>query len=118
MSARTQSDPEAMPRPEAVVKSDAQNLPPADDPRQTLPIRRGAQVEIRLSLREHKGHEFIDLRAWFADEDGEWIPSRRGFTVPPPLWSAFLAIVVEMDRRLRVAGVVAEEEEVPDGDDE
>lgn len=114
--ARTQAGPGAMARPEAERNTNgALKVAEADDPHQPLRIRRGAQVEIRLSLREHHGREFLDLRSWFGTEEGEWLPSRRGFTVPPAMWSDFFEIVVEMDRRLRAAGIVAEEQE--GGDD-
>lgn len=92
------------------------NLLDSDDPRQPICIRRGANVEIRLRLREHRGREFIDVRSFFANDDGEWLPSRRGVTIPPALWGSFFDAVVELDRRLRTDRLVADTEADVNGD--
>lgn len=83
---------------------------------QPLRVRRGAQVELRLGLRELKGHIFVDLRQFFCTDDGEWLPSRKGFTVPPALWVDFVEAVVELDRRLRADGLL-DDGEAGDGAD-
>ena len=101
------SDPD--PGQKAPPEADKQSSPSknqSDDPRQPIHIRRGAQVELRLSLRKHRGHEFVDVRQFFATDDGEWLPSRRGVTLKPEQWDELMRAVVELDRRLRASGVV------------
>ena len=80
-----------------------------------LRVRRGAAVEIRLALREHQGHEHVDIRLWWVTDDSEWLPSRRGVTVPPSLWPRFFEAIVELDHELRAAGVVDGAEAGEDG---
>ena len=82
------------------------NVGRENDSRYPLRVRRGAAVEIRLSLREYQGHEHVDIRLWFGSDDGEWMPSRRGVTIPPHLWPRFFEAVVDLDHKLRSAGVV------------
>lgn len=42
----------------------------------TLP--KGAQEEVRVSLSEFKGKQYIDLRIYYENEDGEWKPTKKG----------------------------------------
>ena len=85
------------------------------DSRYPFRIRRGATVEIRLFLREHRGHEHVDIRMWWGTDDGEWMPSRKGVTVPPRPWPEFFEAVVDLDHALRAAGVVKDAEDNDDG---
>lgn len=98
--------PEAHPRRHPGAEDTDTKVRGGDEVRHLIRIRRGADVEIRLCLCEHRGHEHVDIRMWWGNDDGEWLPSRRGVTVPPRLWPEFFEGVVELDHELRATGVV------------
>ena len=45
-------------------------------------IRKSDKLEIRVSISKYRGRRFGDLRLFVPDEQGAWIPTRKGITVP------------------------------------
>ena len=43
--------------------------------------RFGPPTELRCSLDEYEGHEFINLRVWTSGPDGNWYPTRKGVSI-------------------------------------
>lgn len=39
--------------------------------------------KIIIALKEFKGKEYIDIRTHFVNDDGDWIPTKKGITVSP-----------------------------------
>lgn len=119
-----QAGPETQARPEAADKSTErrpaegtelnQKVPPNNDAGHPVRIHRRRGEELRLSVAEYRGRDYADLRSYYVNDDDEWRPG-RGITVPPALWGEFLAGVVELDRRLRAAGLVGDGKDGGDG---
>jgi hypothetical protein len=45
-------------------------------------IRKDPSQEIRIALSEYNGRRLVDLRLFIRNKRGEWIPTRKGCTVP------------------------------------
>jgi hypothetical protein len=83
---------------------------------QPICIRRRHGEELRLSVSEYNGHNYADLRLYYLNVDEKWCPG-KGITVPPTLWQEFFEAVLELDHRLRMDGLVADDaEEVANGE--
>ena len=39
--------------------------------------------KIIVALKEFKGKEYIDIRTYFENDNGDWIPTKKGITFPP-----------------------------------
>lgn len=39
--------------------------------------------KIIIALKEFKGKEYIDIRTHFENDDGDWIPTKKGITLSP-----------------------------------
>jgi hypothetical protein len=39
--------------------------------------------KIIVALKEFKGKEYIDIRTHFENNDGDWIPTKKGITLAP-----------------------------------
>ena len=37
---------------------------------------------IRIGFNEYEGREYIDIRQYFQNEEGEWRPTKKGVTLP------------------------------------
>lgn len=37
--------------------------------------------KIIVAVREFKGREYIDIRTHFENNDGEWVPTKKGITL-------------------------------------
>ena len=65
--------------------------------------RRNAREMIQVVLDRYQGHEVIDLRTWFADEDGSLRPTRTGITLAvrhlPQLAAALTAALTVANER-------------------
>jgi hypothetical protein len=44
-------------------------------------IPKNPTEEVRISLTSYRGHELIDFRVFFQDEQGEWRPTKRGVSL-------------------------------------
>lgn len=38
--------------------------------------------QVRLTISEFKGNLYLGIRVWLLDIDGEWFPTRSGFSFP------------------------------------
>lgn len=47
-----------------------------------LDLPRGRDV-LRISVSEYKGREYIDIRVWYTDRDGELKPTAKGVSLRP-----------------------------------
>jgi|TARA_B100000959_G_scaffold16272_1_gene15912 hypothetical protein len=48
-------------------------------------IKKNSKEVIRISQSEYKGHTFIDLRIYFEDEHGEYLPTKKGISFNPAI---------------------------------
>ncbi len=39
--------------------------------------------KIIVTVKEFKGKQYIDLRTYFQNDDGEWIPTKKGISLTP-----------------------------------
>jgi len=58
--------------------------PPGDSRQRlaTLP-RADGREEVRVCLDEFNGYPYIGIRAWFADDKGNWYPTKKGIWIRP-----------------------------------
>ena len=45
-------------------------------------VSKRATERICIGIREYAGNRFIDIRTYFINKNGEWIPTRKGVTLP------------------------------------
>jgi hypothetical protein len=89
-----------------------------DCPAEEKPISvpKNSLEEIRLSVREYGGYPFADLRIYYRGDNGEARPSRKGLTVSPRLWPAFVDSLHRLEDELERCGLLVEEEGDVDAD--
>lgn len=58
-------------------------------------IHKNNREQIRSSLNEYKGAEYIDVRSFY-EANGSFRPSRRGITLPTRLYPELLVGVLEL----------------------
>ena len=65
-------------------------------------IQRGKRNQIRISLNEFKGREYIDLRLFFLNntDEEEYRPTRKGVTLPTEDYGELLKGVIELGTTL------------------
>ncbi|MGH8056282.1 MAG: transcriptional coactivator p15/PC4 family protein [Candidatus Entotheonellia bacterium] len=44
-------------------------------------ISKNPTEEVRISLTSYRGHELVDIRVYFQDDQGEWRPTKRGVSL-------------------------------------
>jgi Transcriptional Coactivator p15 (PC4) len=57
--------------------------------------------QIRISINEYQGHEYIDIRVFYL-ADGEYKPSTKGVTLKKDLYPELLKGVVELGASMGV----------------
>ncbi len=56
---------------------------------------------IRVQLKEFDGQQYADLRVWYMDENGEYHPSRKGFTFPSAKVERFAEAIDALRQHVR-----------------
>lgn len=53
-------------------------------------FERGAGQKVVVRRTEFKGKEYLDLRQFFEGDDGQWLPTKKGVSLPWELRSALI----------------------------
>ena len=72
-------------------------------------IEKNADEEIRVSLREYKGHPFIDIRVYWKPPEGEPGPTKKGVTLNPELFPGLKKAMGALEAALVKAKLIDEE---------
>jgi hypothetical protein len=73
-------------------------------------IAKNPTEEVRVSLTSYRGHDLVDIRVFFQDEQGEWRPTKRGVSLSVDSFSELrdaVAKAEEMLNALPAAGKAA-----------
>jgi len=52
--------------------------------------------QVRASFTIYKGKEYVDIRAYYEGDDGEWRPTRKGLTLAPGVLPELAAAVEKL----------------------
>jgi hypothetical protein len=44
-------------------------------------IGKGPKQCIRIGVEEYQGHQYIDVRTYFQNEEGAWVATKKGVTM-------------------------------------
>ena len=76
-------------------------------------IEKNSREEIRVQLREFKGHQLLDIRTfYFTSEGGEAKPSPKGVSVAIRLLPQLKEAVLEAEKVLKEQGLMSADGEV------
>jgi len=56
--------------------------------------------KIIIALKEFKGKEYIDIRTHFENDDGDWIPTKKGITFSPESLDDMIEILKAAKKKL------------------
>ena len=75
-------------------------------------FRKSHTEEVRASIREYQGREFIDIRAFVEKEAGhsEFVPTRKGLTLNVYVFPEFKQAVMALEKELARLGLLEAEE--------
>jgi len=49
--------------------------------------------KIIIAVKEFKGKEYIDIRTHFENDEGDWIPTKKGITLAPDSLDEMIGIL-------------------------
>ena len=74
-------------------------------------LTKNAREVVFLSLSEFKGHRLIDIRVHVpGDEEGDWVPTRKGVSLAVALYPAFKQALVQLEQALIKQGLLDPED--------
>jgi hypothetical protein len=74
-------------------------------------VTKNAREVVFLSLSEFKGHRLIDIRVHVpGDQEGDWVPTRKGVSLAVGLYPAFKEALVELEAALIAQGLLDPED--------
>ncbi|AOJ88358.1 hypothetical protein WS87_12640 [Burkholderia sp. MSMB0856] len=68
-------------------------------------MHRSASERLRVQLRQYRGREFLDVRYWYLDNDGEYRPSQKGVTLNPSQLAELVQALMIAGRAFDTKGV-------------
>jgi Transcriptional Coactivator p15 (PC4) len=63
-------------------------------------IAKNPTEEVRVSLTSYRGHDLVDIRVFFQDEQGEWRPTKRGVSLSIDSFAELREAVVKAEEML------------------
>jgi len=77
-------------------------------------VTKNAREVIFLSLSEFKGRRLVDIRVHVpGDQEGEWVPTRKGISLSVGLYPAFKEALGELEEALLAQGFIDKEDLQP-----
>ncbi len=74
-------------------------------------LSKNARETIFLSLSEFKGRRLVDIRVHVpGEQDGEWVPTRKGVSLAVGLYPAFKQALTELEEALVAQGLLDQED--------
>lgn len=58
-------------------------------------FERGAGQKVVVRRTEFRGKEYLDLRQFFQGGDGQWLPTKKGVSLP---WEARAALIAALQK--------------------
>jgi hypothetical protein len=66
-------------------------------------IGKNTKEKIRVSIDEFKGHSFCSVRVYFEDDNGQWLPTKKGIALASHLFDEVIeALKVASDEFKKV----------------
>jgi hypothetical protein len=63
-------------------------------------IAKNPTEEVRVSLTSYRGHDLVDIRVFFQDEQGEWRPTKRGVSLSVDSFAELRDAIVKAEEML------------------
>lgn len=63
-------------------------------------IAKNPTEEVRLSLTSFRGHDLVDIRVFFQDDQGEWRPTKRGVSLSVDSFAELREAIVKAEEML------------------
>lgn len=65
-------------------------------------IQKNSTNKIRVSVREYKGRQFVDVRTFFQNEvSNEYGPTKKGIAISPDKITELIRLLSEADKRIK-----------------
>lgn len=63
-------------------------------------FEKNATEVVRVSITEFRGRKLIDLRVYYADDEGEYRPTRKGIAISVDGYAEFRNAIARLDKVL------------------
>jgi len=82
----------------------------AEDSQVVASFQKNSQEEFRFTITSFRGNEYADIRIYYENE-GDFLPSRKGITVSPDAWPAFRSCLDKLEAELRERDLLKEDDD-------
>ncbi len=63
-------------------------------------FQKNAVEKVRIAVREFKGRILLDLRIYYQDEAGAWLPTKKGLALTVEQWPDLREALAKVDAHL------------------
>lgn len=71
-------------------------------------ITKSKEASVHVQIRNYKNAVFLDQRQFFKGNQGDWLPSPKGFALPPRLIPELIALLRQAEIEAKKLGLLDE----------
>ncbi len=71
-----------------------------EDSNPVASFQKNSQEEFRFNISSFRGNDYADIRIYY-ENDGEYLPSKKGITVAPDAWNEFRSCLDALEAELK-----------------
>ncbi len=64
-------------------------------------VQKSATLQLRGEVSQHDGREFVNIREWLKGKEGEYLPTKKGVTVPLNKMAEFSNAVTNLSNEVQ-----------------
>lgn len=73
-------------------------------------FEKNATEVLRISLTEYRGHQLIDARVYYSDDEGQYRPTKKGVSLAVGLYPEFKKALLTLEKLLLERQLITQDE--------
>jgi len=79
-------------------------------------VQKNSQEEIRVTIQDYQGTELIDLRTYWQNSEGKWLPTRKGISLTCHVVADVINLLQRAAKKMQTQTKKKEDESLSDKD--
>ena len=64
-------------------------------------VEKNSQEIIRVTIQDYQGTELIDLRTYWQNEEGDWLPTKKGISLTYPVTQDVIKLLEKAFKKMK-----------------
>lgn len=64
-------------------------------------LQKNSTQKLKVELKNYKGHDFIDIRTYYQDDNEKWVPTKKSVTINPDKAQELIGLIQKARGRFK-----------------